>query len=76
VTVDVDYDHRSTPRRLSVSIELTGELSDEQVARLEKVAAGCPLRRSIESGITFEEQITCAPARLEPEFAGTGAGRS
>ncbi|HEY6835682.1 MAG TPA: OsmC family protein [Gaiellaceae bacterium] len=58
VTVDVDYDHRSTPRRFTVAIELTGDLDDEQLARLEKVAAACPLRRSVESGIVFEERLT------------------
>jgi putative redox protein len=57
VTVDVDYDHRSTPRLFSVEIRLTGELSDLQLERLEKVAAACPLRRSIETGIEFVERI-------------------
>jgi putative redox protein len=73
VTVDVDYDHRSTPRRFSVAIELTGDLSDEQVARLHKVAAACPLRRSIEAGIEFEELITRTDRRREAALAG---GRS
>ena len=36
VTVDVDYDHRSTPRRFKVAVALSGELTDEQIARLEK----------------------------------------
>ena len=57
VTVDVDYDHRATPRRFTVAVALTGELRDEQVARLEKVAAACPLRRSIEAGFEFEETV-------------------
>ncbi len=57
VTVDVDYDHRATPRRFTVAVALTGELTDEQVARLEKVAAACPLRRSIEAGFEFEETV-------------------
>ncbi len=57
VTVDVDYDHHSTPRRLKVAVALSGELTDEQVARLQKVAAACPLRRSIESGFEFEETM-------------------
>jgi uncharacterized OsmC-like protein len=57
VTVDVDYDHRSTPRVFEVGIRLTGELSDAQLERLEKVAAACPLRRSIESGIEFVERM-------------------
>jgi putative redox protein len=57
VTVDVDYDHRSTPRVFDVDVRLTGELSDLQLERLEKVAAVCPLRRSIESGIEFVERM-------------------
>jgi len=56
-TVDVDYDHQSTPRRFQVAIELGGDLSDEQVERLEKVANACPLRRAIEAGIEFTETI-------------------
>jgi putative redox protein len=63
VTVDVDYDHRSTPRIVEVSIELTGELSDLQLERLERVAAACPLRRSIETGIEFVERIERRPSR-------------
>ena len=57
VTVDVDYDNHSTPRRFEIAIRLGGELTDEQLARLEKVARACPLRRSIEAGIEFEETI-------------------
>lgn len=55
--VDVDYDHRSTPRRFGVAIELGGDLSDAQLERLERVARSCPLRRSIEAGFEFEETI-------------------
>jgi len=57
VNVAVDYDHRSTPRRFSVAIELTGDLSGEQFERLERVAESCPLRRAIEAGIEFQETI-------------------
>lgn len=57
VTVDVDYDHHSTPRLFQVEVRLSGELSDLQLERLEKVAAACPLRRSIEAGIEFEERM-------------------
>jgi putative redox protein len=76
VTVDVDYDYRSTPRVFEVDIGLTGELSEAQLERLEKVATACPLRRSIESGIEFVERIEL---RQEPaarrELAPPG-GRS
>ena len=69
VTVDVDYDHRSTPRRFAVAVGLTGELTDEQVARLEKVAAACPLRRAIEAGFEFEERVRLNHELMkEPQF--------
>jgi len=57
ITVDVAYDNRSTPRRFDVSIELTGDLSDAQLARLAKAAAACPLRRALETGFEFNEQL-------------------
>lgn len=58
VSVGVEYDNRSTPRRFDVSIALGGDLTDEQLRRLERVAASCPVRRAIEAGITFEETMT------------------
>lgn len=57
VSVVVDYDNRSTPRRFDVLVELGGELTDEQLQRLKKVAESCPVRRSIEAGIEFVESI-------------------
>jgi putative redox protein len=59
VTVAVDYDHESTPRRFEIDIQFTAELDQQQLARLEKVAAACPVRRSIESGIEFVERLEC-----------------
>jgi putative redox protein len=58
VSVAVDYDHRSTPRRFDVAVELGGDLTDAQLERLERVARSCPLRRSIEAGIEFEETLS------------------
>ena len=57
VMVAVDYDNHSTPRRFEVTIELGGDLTNEQLRRLEKVAASCPVRRAIEVGIEFDETI-------------------
>ena len=57
VTVAVDYDNQSTPRRFDVAIQLGGEVSDAQLERLEKVARSCPLRRSLEAGVEFVERI-------------------
>src|SRR5579864_1918877 len=47
VSVAVDYDNNSTPRRFDLTVELGGDLSDEQLRRLEQVAASCPVRRSL-----------------------------
>ena len=61
VKVAVDYDHRSTPRRFDVAIELGGDLSEAQLERLEKVARSCPIRRAIETGFEFEETLAAKP---------------
>jgi hypothetical protein len=53
----IEYDHRSTPRRFDVRGELGGELTEEQLRRLEKVAASCPVRRAVESGIEFHDHV-------------------
>lgn len=57
VSVAVDFDNSSSPRRCEVRIELGGELTDEQLRRLAKVAESCPVRRSIEAGLVFDEEI-------------------
>ena len=57
MTVEVDYNHHSTPRRFDTVIRLGADLSDAQLERLHKVAAVCPVRRSIETGIEFAERI-------------------
>jgi putative redox protein len=64
VTVDVDYDHRSTPRHCVVDVELGGLLSAHQLVRLEKVAQSCPVRRSLEGGVKFEETLISRSAAI------------
>ena len=64
VTVEVDYDHRSTPRRVQTLIRLGGELTAEQIERLEKVARTCAVRRSLEAGFEFEETLLACEQRL------------
>jgi len=73
VKVAVEYDHRSTPRRFDVAIQVGGDLSEAQLERLERVAHSCPLRRSIEAGVEFVEHLE----RSEPGAGGelvTAAG--
>jgi uncharacterized OsmC-like protein len=71
VRVAVDYEHHSTPRRFDVAVELGGDLTDAQLERLARVARACPLRRSIEAGIEFDETITHRVS--EPGHAPVGA---
>jgi len=73
VSVAVDYDNRSTPRHFDIAIELGGNLTDEQLQRLEKVAASCPVRRAVEAGIEFTETIAHAPASTRSLVTAGGA---
>jgi putative redox protein len=55
ITVEVEYDNESSPRGFEVRIEVSGELTDGQRRRLDRVAASCPLRRALEAGFVFTE---------------------
>lgn len=57
VEVDVDYDHKATPRRFEVDVRLQGDLDEEQLARLERVAESCPVRRALEAGFELDEHV-------------------
>lgn len=57
VTVSVDYDNTSTPRRFEVDISVSGKLTEGQLERLEAVAAACPVRRSLDTGFELVERI-------------------
>lgn len=60
VRVDVDYDHRATPRRADITIRIGADLGPRELELLEKVAAACPVRRSIETEFEFDERIVAA----------------
>ncbi len=60
VQVDVEYDHESEPRRFDVAVRLPGGLTPDQIARLERVARTCPVRRALEAGSVFDERIVSA----------------
>jgi putative redox protein len=64
IDVEVVYDNTAVPRRFDIEIRLEAELEEEQLARLEKVAAACPLRRALETGFEFHESLT-QPAGVE-----------
>lgn len=57
VEVDVDYDTQATPRSFTVAIRVDGDVTPEQLARLERVAASCPVARAFEAGFAVEERL-------------------
>jgi putative redox protein len=57
LSVDVVYDNTSTPRHFDVTVTLPPDLTSEQVRRLMRVAEACPVRRSIEAGMAFDEHL-------------------
>jgi uncharacterized OsmC-like protein len=61
VSVDVDYDAKSSPRGVIAVLHLPSDLSPERVRRLEHVARTCPLRRALEAGFSFEERLVTVP---------------
>ena len=58
MSVEVDYDADTTPRSVSTHLHLPATLTAEQVARLQRVAETCPVRRALEAGFTFEERTS------------------
>ena len=55
--VEVEYDQEATPRHFRVDIRLDGDYDAGQIARLERAAATCPVRRSLEAGFAIEEHV-------------------
>jgi putative redox protein len=58
IVVDVEYDRGTTPRHCRIDVRVDADLTPELRMRLEKVAAACPLRRSLEAGFAFVETLT------------------
>ena len=65
IEVDATYDHKAVPRRCEIAIRVEGPVTDDQLARLEKVAASCPVQRAIEGGIDLR-RANRACVRAEP----------
>ncbi len=57
LSVKVDYDNKSVPRRFELAVQLDDDLPEERRRRLERVAEACPLRRALEAGFIFEERL-------------------
>ena len=59
VTVDVDYEpaQRGSPTKFKMVMGLPKELPEEQRERLTQIAAKCPVHRTLEGEVMFEESV-------------------
>jgi putative redox protein len=66
VEVDVQYTpaERGCPTRFDLSLRLPEDLPEEQVERLRVIAAKCPVHRTLDGEVMFEEHIVRVPALL------------
>ena len=61
VEVDVEYDPEATPRHARVTMNLPQGLTADQIARLRRVADTCPVKRALETGFVFEQEVVLRP---------------
>jgi putative redox protein len=59
VEVDVDYEpaQRGSPTKFKMVLNLPKELPEEQRERLTQIAAKCPVHRTLEGEVMFEETV-------------------
>jgi putative redox protein len=59
VDVDVDYEpaQRGSPTKFKMVVHLPKELPDEQRDRLMQIAAKCPVHRTLEGEVMFDESV-------------------
>jgi putative redox protein len=59
VAVDVDYEpaQRGSPTKFKMQVCLPKELPEDQRERLMQIAAKCPVHRTLEGEVMFEESV-------------------
>ena len=62
LAVEVDYQpaERGTVTRFELIMKMPAHLSDEQVRRLQVIAAKCPVHRTLEGEVAFDERVELA----------------
>jgi putative redox protein len=57
--VDVTYEpaQRGSPTRFSMEVRMPKELPEEQRERLMQIAAKCPVHRTLEGEVMFDERV-------------------
>ena len=59
MAVEVDYQpaERGSVTRFELIMKMPAHLSDEQVRKLQTIAAKCPVHRTLEGEVMFEESL-------------------
>ena len=59
VIVDVDYEpaHRGSPTKFQMTVRLPKELPQDQQERLMQIVAKCPVHRTLEGEVMFDEKL-------------------
>ena len=59
VTVEVKYEpaQRGSPTRFAISVKLPKELPEDQRERLMQIVARCPVHRTLEGEVIFDEKL-------------------
>jgi putative redox protein len=59
ITVDVHYEpaQRGSPTRFVMQVDFPKELPEEQRERLMQIGAKCPVHRTLEGEVMFEETV-------------------
>lgn len=67
VEVAVDYTpaERGCPTRFSLELRLPADATEEQRERLQVIAAKCPVHRTLEGEVMFEDRVTIMQAGAE-----------
>ncbi|MEA2397308.1 MAG: putative redox protein [Thermoleophilaceae bacterium] len=59
IAVDVNYEpaQRGSPTKFDMKVRLPKELPEDQRERLMQIAAKCPVHRTLEGEVMFEESV-------------------
>lgn len=68
VEVAVEYTpaEHGSPTKFSLDLRLPATCTDEQRERLQLVAAKCPVHRTLEGDVVFEDRVTIGKAGATP----------
>jgi putative redox protein len=59
VSVEVTYEpaQRGSPTRFEIAVKLPKELPEDQRERLMQIVARCPVHRTLEGEVIFDERV-------------------